>query len=448
MPAIFVHVSDIHFGQERDDSVHFHNDVKQQLIADAAEVVRGMPGGIAHGILVTGDIAQAGKHEQYEEAGKWLDLLAQAVGCETFKVQMVPGNHDLDRDRASKAANYLLKEIKSGGPSEYELVMANATDRATLFSRFEDYGRFSEGYDCTLDIEGKYSTNLHIELAPGRAIRFVRLNSALLCTGAENDTDPELMMGARQFIIPRNNGEENIVLIHHPLHWFKDSESASQYLRSRSRVIISGHEHNPRVNVEKLSEEADLMLLAAGATVPYKSNKTYTYTYNIIEFSWNMELDALTVTIHPRAWNPKDTCFEADEIRLGGSRPKFDLASPNFRKARGSDPESINSTSADPVEINSLSNELVIEMVAANDADEKLSTPPEGDEYRSLLLSFFRDLKESERVQILVELDALQAGSDEPITQAIQRQLLDWLVLEGKTFEISTKIKTLISSRK
>ena len=60
MSAVFVHVSDIHFGQERDHSIHIHNDVKMQLIEDAAEVVAGLPTGIAQGILVTGDIAQTG----------------------------------------------------------------------------------------------------------------------------------------------------------------------------------------------------------------------------------------------------------------------------------------------------------------------------------------------------------------------------------------------------
>ena len=47
MPAIFVHLSDIHFGQERDERVHIHNDVKEQLIADAgcldSLVVSGAP---------------------------------------------------------------------------------------------------------------------------------------------------------------------------------------------------------------------------------------------------------------------------------------------------------------------------------------------------------------------------------------------------------------------
>ena len=61
MPAIFVHLSDIHFGQGRDERVHIHGDVKKELILDAADVIRNLPGGIAHGILVSGDIAFSGR---------------------------------------------------------------------------------------------------------------------------------------------------------------------------------------------------------------------------------------------------------------------------------------------------------------------------------------------------------------------------------------------------
>lgn len=122
MAAVFIHLSDIHFGQERDHSLHIHNDVKDQLIADAAEVIRNLPGGVAHGILVTGDIAQAGKADQYMDAGRWLDKLAKAVGCDLFRIQMVPGNHDLDRSLLSKGAQLMLDAIRAGGAVE------NSTD--------------------------------------------------------------------------------------------------------------------------------------------------------------------------------------------------------------------------------------------------------------------------------------------------------------------------------
>lgn len=455
MPAIFVHVSDIHFGQERDERIHIHTDVKDQLIADAAEVVRGLPGGIAHGIMATGDIAQTGRREQYEHAGEWLDRLAKAVGCEIFRIQMVPGNHDLDREKLSMGGEYLLNVIKKGGPSDYEKILANETDRTALFARFEAYSRFCEGYDCALDTEGKFATNLHVELAPGRSVRFVRMNSALLCSGKETEEEPELMIGARQFPIPRNEGEENVVLIHHPLHWFKDSEDARTYLRSRARVLISGHEHNPKVSIDKVEEGCDLMMLAAGATVPFKSDETYTFTYNVIEFDWDAEQDALSVVIHPRVWNPKRTCFEADEVRLGGKAQRFVLGSPNFRKCQKTLGESAVSGQTieqahkgEPPRIELTKMEPVIEMVAAAEVDEGVTMSPEVQGYRLILLRFFRDLTEGERLHILVELDALPEDSDEQVTQAVERQLLDWLVRGGRIAEVEQKIDQLISSRK
>ena len=247
---------------------------------------------------------------------------------------MVPGNHDQDRTKLSIGGTQLLHYIRSGGPAEYEKVISNANDRSTLFSRFEDYGRFCIGYSCGLDEEAKFATNLRIEVGPDRWIRFVRLNSSLLCTGKERDDPPELMIGARQFIIPRNVGEENVVLVHHPLHWYKDAEDVRQYVRSRARVFISGHEHNPKVAIDEVDQGCDVMMLAAGAAVPFKSDDVYSYTYNIIEFEWDEKSDGLAVTIHPRAWNPKKTCFEADDKRLGGKKPRFTLGSPNFRKCK------------------------------------------------------------------------------------------------------------------
>lgn len=442
MPAVFVHVSDIHFGQERDESIHIHDDVKEQLIADAAEVIGGLSSGVAQGILVTGDVAYSGAKEQYEAAGRWLDDLAAKVGCPIHSVQMVPGNHDMNRNKLSVGGSQLLDYIRAGGPADYEKVISNAQDRATLLARFEDYGRFSVGYNCGLDDEIRFATNLRIEVGPDRWIRFVRLNSSLLCTGKERHDPPELMIGTRQFPIPRNIGEENIVLVHHPMHWYKDAEGLKQYMRGRARVFISGHEHDPKVVIDPVYDGCDVMMLAAGAAVPFKSDDVYTYTYNIIEFDWDREMDALVVTMHPRAWNPVRTCFESDEARLGGRGPRFALGSPNFRKCPLPQAE---------VEPSATSNELVAELIQVEAAvsDEGGTAPmsPVAEGYELALLRFFRDLVESERLRILVELDAIPPGFDERITQGVERRLFEWLVEAGRLPDVMSMVDKLTSER-
>lgn len=449
MSAVFVHVSDIHFGQEKDDRVHIHTDVKKQLIADARDVISGIAGGVAHGILVTGDIAHSGTCAEYEDAGKWLDELAAGIGVEIHCVQMVPGNHDLDRSKLSFAGQTILDHIRAGGAQEYETILSNPTDRAALFARFEEYERFSFGYNCPLNNEGSYASDMEVKIAHGRTIRFIRFNSALLCHGKERDDNPELMIGSRQFAIPREDGVENIVLVHHPLQWYKDQEQVRTYIRSRARVFISGHEHNPKVSVERVEDGCDIMMLSAGATVPYKSDDTYTFTYNIIEFDWDEEIDGLSVTIHPRAWNSQRTCFEDDHKRLGGKRPNFRLACPSFRKVDRPTPEKI-IEKIDSLVTESLSLPAVsISEVASEEAFEGMQAmQPMEQGYELARLRFFRDLFEIERLRILVNLNAIPENFNERMSKGIERRLFDMLVRNGRLSEIEQMIKQLIEERK
>jgi hypothetical protein len=359
---------------------------------------------------------------------------------------MVPGNHDVDRDKLSIGGSQLLDYIRAGGAAEYEKVVNNPADRASLLARFEDYGSFSFGYDCALDGEVRFATNLRVELAPSRWIRFVRMNSSLLCHGKERDDAPELMIGARQFTIPRHPGEENVVLVHHPLSWYKDADDVRQYVRSRARVFISGHEHDPKVAIDHVEAECDVMMLAAGAAVPFKSDGIYTYTYNIIEFDWDQEADALAVTMHPRAWNPVRTSFQADEKRLGGSEPRFTLGSPNFRKCKR---PALGEDAAGNTAAGISEPEPIVQMVATDGEEgETPPMPPPVEGYELALLRFFRDLLENERLRILVELDAIPMDSDERMTQGVERKLFDWLVGQGKLSEVNRMIDGLIDERK
>ena len=361
---------------------------------------------------------------------------------------MVPGNHDLDRSKLSFAGQQILDHIREGGAPEYEAILNNPTDRAALFARFEDYDRFSFGYNCPLNSEGAYASDMEISLAPGRTIRFIRLNSSLLCHGKERDEHPELMIGARQFTIPREDGVENIILVHHPLSWYKDQKQVRDYIRSRARVFISGHEHNPRVSVDNVDEGCDVLMLAAGATVPYHSDEVYTFTYNIIEFDWDEGIDGLSVTMHPRAWNPRRTCFESDENRLGGKDPHFRLQSPSFRKA----PRPENTVQQDvvlPVESAEPHAEVPpVEAPMAASTGALIMHPDTTSGYETARLRFFRDLFEGERLRILVELSALTENFNERMTQGLERRLFDRLVREGHLESIKTMIVQLIDERK
>jgi hypothetical protein len=262
MSVAFVHLSDIHFGQEKDSRVFVHDDVKNRLVDDVRRVVSGLPAGRIAGIIVTGDVAYAGKPEEYVAAAQWLDRICAAVGCEIFDIQVLPGNHDIDRDEITNGMRLLLETIAAEGDTVLDAALRNERDREELYQRFKAYRRFAEGYDCPLDCAGHATVDRRVELAEGRSIRFVRLNSALACS--TSDKEGHLLLGARQWALPEEDGEEIIVLCHHPLNWLSDAGEVTKYLRGRARVCISGHEHDPSVRVDIVEDGRDLMMLAAG----------------------------------------------------------------------------------------------------------------------------------------------------------------------------------------
>lgn len=435
-----MHLSDIHFGQERDGgALAINEDAKKRLIDDARDEVSKL-GVVATGVVVTGDIAFSGKRHEYQTAAAWLASLTEAIGCERTDVQLIPGNHDIDREKITTSTECVLDAIRDRGDVLLDPMLDSAEDRKLLYARFEAYADFALDYQCELDLNGGFSNGARLTLAEGRHIRFVRLNSALICS--RRDDEGKLILGKRQQPLPVEAGEELVVLVHHPLNWFQDSLNARRYLRSRARVVISGHEHYPKLVVDPVAEGCDLMLLAAGATNPDVVVGEYTYKYNILTFEWDQEADALAVSVNPRTWDEQGTCFKRDESFLDGKSERQVLASPNFRRA--APPQNAMPIKAEVVDVEALA-EVVSECVLA--ATEEVSlveeaarprpdrTSPTVDE-RLLQLRFFQELGERERLDALVELGALRPDVVVRLDHAMERRLFRLLVKKGRAPDI------------
>lgn len=455
MKAIFVHLSDIHFGQERNGGdVAVNTDAKQRLIDDARAEVAKL-GVKASGVIVTGDIAYSGKEREYQDAAKWLAQLTTAIGCERVNVQMVPGNHDIDRDKISVPIGFMLDSIREKGDAVLDPLLDCTEGCDLLYSRFEAYRDFALDYECELDLNGQISSGGRLELAKGRSIKFVRLNSALICS--RKDDEGKLILGKRQRVLPEEEGEEIIVLVHHPLNWFQDSETARNYLRSRARVLISGHEHFPKLEIDSVEDGRDLLLLAAGATTPEQVVKDYTYKYNILMFEWDEDSDALAVTINPRIWDENVTRFRHDNAFMEGKADRQVLASPNFRRA----PKPTDAPPTDRIASNELSKlEPVITSSAAEmppdsspnavdlDADASSTEPSPTLDQRLLQLRFFQELPEGERLRALVDLEAIPCDLKGRLDHAMERRLFRMLIKQGKAQAIEQRLAAAIAKER
>lgn len=432
MAAVFIHLSDIHFGQEKDGGLVVTNDdAKRRLLDDAAAEVAKLKTN-ASGVIVTGDIAYSAKYEEYAKAGEWLDKLAERVGCNRLDIQMVPGNHDIDRDAITPMAKFHLEAVRERGDAMLDMLLDDDGQREALYERFAAYRDFSSGYGCDLDVGGAYSADVAVSVAPGRTVRFVRLNSALICS--RNDDEGKLILGARQRIFDGIDGEEMVVLVHHPLNWLQDSNEAARYFKSRARVIISGHEHFPSLNVEAVEEDCDLLMLAAGATSPDDVDEKYTYKYNILEFGWDEAADALTVTINPRIWNFEMKRFERDAGFLGGKPERSVLGSPYFR--RGALPVA---PLKGMIDESPLVQPVANPVTGSKEVDLSMS-----EDVRLIRLRFFRDIPEESRRRILVELEAIPADLTDRLDHTIEQRFFAKLVAQGRAGKLSAAIDAAI----
>jgi len=447
LKAIFVHLSDIHFGQEKNGGdVVVNDDAKQRLIDDARDEVAKL-GERASGVIVTGDIAYSGKESEYRTAARWLGELTDAIGCERINVQMVPGNHDIDREKISVPIECVLAQIRQSGDAVLDPLLDSAEGCDFLYGRFEAYRDFALDYECELDLNGQMSSGGRLELAKGRSIKFVRLNSALIC--ARKDDKGKLILGKRQRVLPEASGEEIIVLVHHPLDWFQDSGKARSYLRNRARVLISGHEHFPRLLVDSVDADRDLLLVAAGATSPEEAVGDYTYKYNILIFEWDEDADALAVTINPRTWDDDLTRFKRDDAFMEGRPDRQVLGSPNFRRApmpTVTPPEDRPASIAAP-EVESVvigcepESPIDVTLSAANAATPAPDIEPSPTvDQRLLQLRFFQELPEGERLRALLDLGAIRPDFRGRLDHSMERRLFRVLIRQGKAQAIVERL--------
>ena len=115
MTLRFVHVSDIHFGQEIGMALQGHEDVRRKLLADCRRLrTDGTIAGPATGILLTGDAAQSGKEDQFKLAADWIEKLTEDVGCKPRAVQVIPGNHDVDVSRLDHTGKMMQTALLHG----------------------------------------------------------------------------------------------------------------------------------------------------------------------------------------------------------------------------------------------------------------------------------------------------------------------------------------------
>jgi 3',5'-cyclic AMP phosphodiesterase CpdA len=198
------------------------------------------PGDVAEydGLLITGDIAFAGKLSDYKRAQAWLDELFSRTGTSAANTYVVPGNHDVDRDYVQPELPLWDSHVRlreSADPVVWRDAIAKQLQKDPLHSMLaplNGYNDFAQGYGCRTEPDKlAWQRVLEKTLEGGRPVRLHGLNSALLSDNG--DAPGKLLISEFQTShFAHTPGVVDVVLCHHPPEWLMDKATLRNALRS------------------------------------------------------------------------------------------------------------------------------------------------------------------------------------------------------------------------
>ncbi len=418
----FVHLSDIHFGQEHNGSVKIHDDVRAEVLNDCKRIA--VTEGGADGIIICGDTAYSGKENEYGKASDWLECLAKVCGCCTTSILVVPGNHDVDLDGVIYPCECAHDQFRESSDEKIDELIEkyDSTEygQSPILHKLGAYRQFAAQYGCDFQSTRTASWKKLFNITEEHKIVFVGMNTVL--SSDKSDGPGKMVLGSRQCIIPREENVEYIVLMHHPIDWLRDKHRAESYICSRARLLLTGHEHRLQILQTCRDGGSHYIHICSGSANPNENVAPYIYRYNWIEIELK-EVDTryiLAVKISPRKWNYSSTKFVVD-ADLTNCEQYFEaeMVCPNFvckEKDRST-----------PVSLVEGEGGCLTNMAS----DSVLMIENSSPEFARLRYFFWKYLDWSARMKVLVQFDILPATKIQSLPQTIESVALGELAKRG-----------------
>lgn len=297
-----LHISDLHARAEwRQDQ----RELASAMLADAEVLAAQRPFDL---VVVSGDLAHAGKRDEYAIAHEiLLEPLMQRLALGRESIVLVPGNHDVDRaliDEITELglAQYLDSRDRVNALLDDETKLAQACRRLEGWEEFRREFYSDEGPASSPPLAQTWQLRLH-----DTTVGVAALNSAWRCSGDEDRR--RLLIGDRQIknaLDVIDDADVRLVAVHHPADWLTtfDEDLAHGLFEQRMTVVLTGHEHRPDP-LGVTSSRGQAIYSRAGCL--YEKHD-YRNAYNVVD----VEPDSGEVTISLRVWSEHLRKFHAD----------------------------------------------------------------------------------------------------------------------------------------
>mgnify|MGYP002777816044 CR=1 FL=1 len=298
-----LHLSDFHFGAATAwDSA--------TCLGRLAADIRGLREEVGPPDLVvlSGDIANTGKVEEYAQARAWIEqALMPAAQVEASQIIPAPGNHDVDRGRTQSAvARAAQAELLRSGKQEDVAALLAGEDADVLLRRHAAFVQFADAMRL-----GGVAWQ-HPWASVRRSIRGLEVHVAAFSSAwlAASDQDHgNLLLGLYQANLLLRDAESAdlvVSVMHHPWAFFATWDRPAQIEVQRiSSLVLRGHLHDAGQQLVQGNAHGVVQELAAGAA--YESS-LLPNSYHLLE----ARPRAGTLRIRPRFWDVRRREWRAD----------------------------------------------------------------------------------------------------------------------------------------
>jgi predicted phosphodiesterase len=425
MPLTFLHLSDLHF-RERDltSQVNPDEDVRNELLRDLTRLADRYQ---FDAVLVSGDLAFAGKPSEYEAVASFLEEICRRTGVRPDAVWTVPGNHDVDRSKQTRLVarqhDDLRRAAREGqAPLDQALRGYLEEDEIAarlLFAPIEGYNVFADRFGCRSEARFlKWRQDFTLD--DGSVLRLHGLNSSLVSGAEDNNNEGKLVLGGLQWRILSEDGVSHVVMCHHPLDWLHEREDIDDLFERRIQLLLCGHKHKQR------RRQAGYTVVHAGALHPVRGEQDWDPRYNIIELSLEEQPYERTLRVRVYERQFRDNQFapvfntDTEEMHFDFCHrlPVWRPTSAHLRAARE-------------------------ERNAVTLVSDRAPREPQGDASlltRDLLYRFFR-LSLQHRIDIISDMQLVDETDQTRSTQDMLRHALERVKRERRVDELDEAIR-------
>jgi hypothetical protein len=321
----FLHFSDFHLGRDPDGEAV----VLGRIFADLQKWQQEFQFAPDF-VFITGDLAQAGKPEQYQRfqsefIAPLLELLGDGIQERIF---VIPGNHDLDHgDQLALSRAGLLERH----PNLMTASDEGTRQRRSLADHFANFTAANCPDTAWLNSSRGIFTKV-VEHADHR-IGIMGINTAWLCEnplGKERLSDKGQLTPGKPLVEGGLNALQDcdlrIVLGHHPPAWWNAKQAQAIFALPPMRkgtVYLHGHLHKSKV---KPAPEKGTLILQSAAAFQCREDEKWKngFCYGRINFQEGYLYSA------PRIWRidsqrfvPDETAYDAEFRQQEGPEWKF-----------------------------------------------------------------------------------------------------------------------------